>query len=59
MVEVGVAPNGRALGRCGLQMIPDVAGPTPRELIVAHAEPGSVVISDGLASYRPACDEDS
>ena len=50
MVEVAVEPNGRALGRCRLQMIPDAAGPTPREFIVAHAEPGSVVISDGLAA---------
>jgi hypothetical protein len=24
-----------------------------------HVEPGSIVITDGLASYRPACGEDS
>jgi len=26
--------------------------------MLAHVEPGSVVITDGLASYRPACGED-
>jgi ISXO2-like transposase domain len=26
--------------------------------MVAHVEPGAVVITDGLASYRPACGED-
>src|SRR5437763_13860435 len=57
MVEVAVEREGRALGRCRLQVIPDVAGPTLREFMLAHVEPGSVVITDGLASYRPACGE--
>ena len=39
MVEVAVEPNGRAGGRCRLQMIPDAAGPTPREFIVATPSP--------------------
>ena len=39
-------------------MIEDVAGSTLREFMLAHVEPGSVVITDGLASYRPACGEE-
>src|SRR5437763_5756696 len=58
MVEVAVEREGRALGRCRLQVIPDVAGPMLREFMLAHVEPGSVVITDGLASYRPACGEE-
>jgi transposase-like protein len=58
MVEVAVEQVGRGLGRCRLQVIPDVAGPTLREFMLAHVEPGSAVITDGLASYRPACGED-
>jgi transposase-like protein len=55
MVEVAVEQDGRALGRCRLQVIPDVAGPTLRAFMLDHVEPGSIVITDGLASYRPAC----
>ena len=58
MVEVAVERDARTLGRCRMQVIPDVAGPTLRAFMVAHVEPGSVVITDGLASYRPACGED-
>jgi transposase-like protein len=58
MVEVAVEQDGRALGRCRLQVIPDVAGPTLRAFMLDHVEPGSIVITDGLASYRPACGED-
>jgi transposase-like protein len=58
MVEMAVERDGRALGRCRLQVIEDVSGSTLREFMLAHVEPGSVVITDGLASYRPACGED-
>jgi len=58
MVEVAVERDGRALGRCRLQVIEDVAGPTLRAFMLANVEPGSVVITDGLASYRPACGAD-
>jgi len=58
MVEVAVEQDGRGLGRCRLQVIPDVAGPTLRAFMLDHVEPGSIVITDGLASYRPACGED-
>ena len=39
MVEVAVEQVGRGLGRCRLQVIPDVAGPTLREFMLAHVEP--------------------
>lgn len=58
MVEVAVERDGRALGRCRMQVIEDFSGPTLREFMLAHVEPGSVVITDGLASYRPACGDD-
>src|ERR1019366_5039995 len=48
MVEVAVEQDGRALGRCRLQVIPDVASPTLR----------AFMLPDRLASYRPACGED-
>jgi len=58
LVEVAVERDGRALGRCRMQVIPDVTAPTLRAFLAAHVEPGSVVLTDGLQSYRPACGED-
>jgi len=58
MVEVAVEQPGRALGRCRLQVIDDITGPTLRAFMLDHVEPGSIVITDGLASYRPACGEE-
>src|ERR1035437_8770327 len=58
MGEGAVEQDGRALGRCRLQVIPDVASPTLRAFMLDHVEPGSIVITDRLASYRPACGED-
>jgi transposase-like protein len=58
MVEVAVEHDGRALGRCRMQVIGDIGAPTLREFLLAHVEPGSVVLTDGLASYRPACGDD-
>ena len=57
MVEVAVEQVGRGLGRCRLQVIPDVAGSTLRAFMLDHVVPGSIVITDGLVSYRPACGE--
>src|ERR1019366_9293061 len=57
MVEVAVEQDGRALGRCRLQVIPDVASPTLRAFMLDHVEPGSIVITDRLANYPPACCE--
>jgi transposase-like protein len=58
MVEVAVEQDGRALGRCRMQVIGDIGAPTLREFLLGHVEPGSVVLTDRLASYRPACGED-
>jgi transposase-like protein len=58
MVEVAVEQEGRALGRCRMQVIPDISGPTLREFLLSHVEPGSIVLTDGLRSYGPACGED-
>ena len=58
MVEVAVERDGRVFGRCRMQVISDATAPTLRAFLTAHVEPGSVVITDGLASYRPACGKD-
>ena len=58
MVEVAVEQDGRALGRCRMQVIGDIGAPTLREFLLSHVEPGSIVLTDGLASYRPACGDD-
>jgi len=58
MVEVAVEREGRMFGRCRLQVIDDATAPTLREFLLAHVEPGSVVVTDGLPSYPPACGED-
>ncbi len=58
MVEVAVERDGRAFGRCRMQVISDATAPTLRAFLTAHVEPGSVVITNGLASYRPACGKD-
>jgi transposase-like protein len=58
IVEVAVEREGRTFGRCRLQVIDDATAPTLREFLLAHVEPGSVVVTDGLPSYPPACGED-
>jgi transposase-like protein len=58
MVEIAVEQDGRALGRCWMQVIGHIGAPTLREFLLGHVEPGSVVLTDGLASYRPACGDD-
>jgi transposase-like protein len=58
MVEVAVERDGRPFGRCRMQVIADATAPTLRDFLLAHVEPGSVVITDGLSSYPPACGED-
>ena len=58
MVEVAVERGGRAFGRCPMQVITEATAPTLREFLLAHVEPGSVVITDGLSSYPPACSDD-
>jgi transposase-like protein len=58
MVEIAVERGGRTFGRCRMQVIADATAPTLREFLLAHVEPGSVVITDGFSSYPPACSED-
>jgi transposase-like protein len=58
LVAVAVEQKGRALGRCRLQVIEDATAATLREFLLAHVEPGAVVITDGWRSYPPACGED-
>ncbi len=55
MVEIAVEQDGRGLGRCRIQVIEDATTATIRAFLIAHVEPGTVVISDGLSSYVRAC----
>jgi transposase-like protein len=57
LVAVAVEQKGRALGRCRLQVIEDASAAPLREFLLAHVEPGAVVITDGWPSYPPACAE--
>jgi ISXO2-like transposase domain len=41
-----------------MQVIKDTTTPTLREFLLAHVEPGAVVITDGLSSYLRACGEE-
>ncbi len=58
MVEIAVEQGDHGLGRCRMQVIDDISTATIREFLLAHVEPGSVVITDGLRTYIPACGED-
>lgn len=58
MVEIAVEQDGQALGRCRMQIIDNATTATLREFLLAHVEPGTVVISDGLSSYVRACGAD-
>lgn len=58
LVEVAVEQDGKGLGRCRMQVIENTAAPTLRAFLLAHVEPGSVVATDGFASYPPACGQD-
>jgi transposase-like protein len=58
MVEIAVEQDGSGLGRCRMQVIEDASTPTLREFLLAHVQPGTVVITDGLSSYVKACGEE-
>lgn len=45
------------LGRCRLRVIEDASAATLREVLLAHVEPGAVVVTDGWRGYGPACAE--
>jgi len=58
LVAIAVEQRGRGIGRCRMQPIPDAKAASLREFLLAHVQPGAVVISDGWRSYPPACAED-
>lgn len=58
MVEVAVERDGTRLGRCRLAVIDDAGAAALRAFLLAHVEPGSVVLSDGWAAYPRACGAD-
>ena len=47
----------KGFGRARMQVIPDATSETLRRFLLENVEPGAVVISDGLGSYRGACGE--
>jgi transposase-like protein len=58
MVAVAVEHDGRALGRCRMQVIDDATTTTLRAFLLDHVARGTVVITDGLSSYPSACIDD-
>jgi len=56
LVAVAVERRGREIGRCRMQIVGDAKTATLREFLLAHVEPGSVVITDGWTAYVGACD---
>lgn len=48
----------RGFGRCRLQVVPNAEAPTMRAFLLDCVEPGSVVVTDGLASYQAAVADD-
>jgi len=57
LVAIAVEQRGRGMGRCRMQVIPDATAASLREFLLAHVEPGEVVITDGWRSYPPACED--
>ena len=45
--------NPKGFGRCRLRTIPDAEAPTLRSFLLDCVEPGSVIVTDGFASYPP------
>jgi len=58
LVEVAVERRDKGFGRCRMQVIDDASAPTLRAFLLAHVEPGSVMLTDGFPSYPPACGTD-
>lgn len=57
LVGVAVERRGRGIGRSRLQIIDDAKNGTLREFLLAHVEPGAIVITDGWAAYARACED--
>ncbi|HVP49868.1 MAG TPA: IS1595 family transposase [Candidatus Bathyarchaeia archaeon] len=51
-----IQPKG--FGRCRIQVIPNAEANTLRSFLLTHVEPGSTVLTDGLASYPLAAGDD-
>lgn len=56
LVAIAAEQRGRGLGRCRMQIIDDAKAGTLREFLLGHISPGEIVITDGWASYAPACE---
>ena len=52
LVVVMAQVDGRRIGRIRLQRVPDASAPSLERAIHAAVEPGSIVRTDGLASYN-------
>jgi ISXO2-like transposase domain len=50
--------NPKGFGRCRLRTIPDAEAPTLRSFVLDCVEPGSVLVTDGFASYPRAIGDD-
>ena len=50
--------NPKGFGRCRLRTIPDAEAATLRSFLLDCVEPGSVIVTDGFASYPSAIDDD-
>jgi transposase-like protein len=48
----------KGFGRCRLRVIPNAEKPTLRSFLLDCVEPGSIVVTDGWASYPPATGKD-
>jgi len=51
-----IQPKG--FGRCRIQVIPNAEADTLRSFLLTHVEPGSKILTDGLASYPLAAGND-
>lgn len=59
LVEVAVErAQPKGFGRCRLAVIPNAESESLRSFLLAHVEPGSVLITDGLGSYPGAVGSD-
>ena len=58
MVAIAVERDGKALGRCRMQVVDDASVASLRPFLLDCVEPGAVVITDGWASYPSACGSD-
>jgi transposase-like protein len=48
----------RGFGRCRIAVIPNAEAESLRAFLLAHVEPGSILLTDGLASYPAAAGQD-